>query len=391
MSTPSALRRGPSRRRAAQQGEDHRASPDRPSVLVLSGSVGAGHDGAAHELAERLRRRGADVEVEDYLEALPRWFAALLRDGYSLSVERVPGVFQWVFSSLERSSAAQRVMTACCRWAERRVLAWIARRPYAAVVSTYPLASQTLGQLRADGRLRVPAVTYLTDPAAHRSWVHASVDLHLTVTSATAVQGQLHYGVPMQPAGPLVPDRFSDPLPPGRASALREELGLPARRAVVLLSSGSLGLGSVEDAVGSVLRAGLTPLVLCGSNARLRVRLARRPGVVAVGWRQDVHELMQIVDVLVHNAGGLTFTESLVAGLPAVSYRCIPGHGLANAEVLEQAGLAPWAQDEASFILALQRQVRAGRRRRPVFADPSEVVAGLVRPSVVLPVRDTAA
>lgn len=36
-----------------------------------------------------------------------------------------------------------------------------------AVVATYPLAGQTLGALRARGHLDVPALVFLTDPAAH--------------------------------------------------------------------------------------------------------------------------------------------------------------------------------------------------------------------------------
>jgi len=35
--------------------------------LIISGSVGAGHDGAANELADRLRVHGIDVDVRDYL------------------------------------------------------------------------------------------------------------------------------------------------------------------------------------------------------------------------------------------------------------------------------------------------------------------------------------
>ncbi|MCX5010630.1 hypothetical protein OG765_06495 [Streptomyces sp. NBC_00555] len=33
----------------------------RPRVLVLTADVGAGHDGAAFELASRLRERGVDA------------------------------------------------------------------------------------------------------------------------------------------------------------------------------------------------------------------------------------------------------------------------------------------------------------------------------------------
>lgn len=356
------------------------ASPPSPRrrVLVLSGSVGAGHDGAAHELAARLRASGVDVDVRDYLQALPRWFALVIRDGYALSVARVPVLFEWVFQAIERSRVARAVMRACCRWGDRSVLAWTREHSYDAVVSTYPLASQTLGNLRSDGRLRVPAVTYLTDPAVHRCWVHPAVDLHLTVTEATARQGQDDYGTPMQPAGPLVQARFGHALSPARRALVRRQLGVDDDDLrIALLCAGSLGVGDLDRSATSVLRAGLVPLVLCGRNEALRARLAARPGVLALGWRDDVHVLMQAADVLVHNAGGLSLTEALVAGLPAVSYRCIPGHGVANAAVLDQSGLAPWAHDEAQLEVLLARQAALPRQLWPAD-DPAQHVLALL-------------
>jgi len=79
----------------------------------------------------------------------------------------------------------------------------------------------------------------------------------------------------------------------------------------------------------------------------------------------------------VHNAGGLSFTEALVAGLPAVSYRCIPGHGRANAAVLERAGLAPWARDESEFGRAVAAQLTRGRLDT-THQDPAELVLALL-------------
>ena len=62
-------------------------------VLVISGSVGAGHDGAADELISRLTKLGIATDRRDYLDALPRAFQYVLRDGYRLSVGYAPGFF----------------------------------------------------------------------------------------------------------------------------------------------------------------------------------------------------------------------------------------------------------------------------------------------------------
>jgi UDP-N-acetylglucosamine:LPS N-acetylglucosamine transferase len=248
------------------------------------------------------------------------------------------------------------------------------------VVDTYPPAAQTVGALRADGRIPVPALTYLTDPAVHVSWLHPAVDQHLTVTAAAAAQGAADYGTDFTVGGPLVPARFTAPLGERARTSLLRELRLPPGRPVALLVTGSLGLGDVVGTVRSVLAAGVTPLVLCGRNDALRHRLARERGAVALGWRCDVDRLLQVADVLVQNAGGLSFTEALVAGVPAVTYLPIPGHGRANARVLDESGLAPWARTEDELRDLLHAAVSMPRLPG-LFPDPArqilDAVAGL--------------
>jgi UDP-N-acetylglucosamine:LPS N-acetylglucosamine transferase len=162
--------------------------------------------------------------------------------------------------------------------------------------------------------------------------------------------------------------RFAERVDPARRQRLRTELGLSPDGLVVLLSTGSLGMGDVPNVVRSISSSGVGELVvLCGRNDRLRKQLSAEPGVVALGWRDDVPELMAAADVLVHNAGGLSLTEALTAGLPAVTYRPIPGHGIANSQVLVDAGLAPWPKDDAELVEAIRKQaIDRG--------DPSHVV-----------------
>ena len=351
-----------------------RQAPGR--VLIVSGSVGAGHDGAARELADRLRAAGAVVDVEDFLDAVPRWLSVFLREGYTNSVDHVPGAFQLLFSRIEREGPVWQIARALCTTASGRVARWLEAGSYDLVVSTYPLAGQVLGDLRERGVCRVPVITYLTDPAAHRFWVHPSVDRHLTVTQATADQGMADYGVPMAAAGPLVPARFGRTVPRDELRRTREELDLPEGRPVALLAGGSFAF-SLLPSVAEVARAGLVPLVLCGRNEGLRRDVAEVPGAVALGWRNDVHVLLQVADVLVHNAGGLSFTEALVAGLPAVTYRPIPGHGRANAAVLERSGLAPWPRTPEQLAVALHDRVRQGRSSRRL-GDPADQVLGML-------------
>lgn len=360
--------------RPARQGR----SADR-WVLIVSASVGAGHDGAAAELQRRLLRHGVDAECRDFLDALPRWLRFLLREGYTQTVTHTPWFYDWLYAALDRPGWVRRVTLLIPRYAARQVARWSAGA--SAVVSTYPLASQSIALLIQRRELTVPTTTYLTDPSVHFMWVSPHIGRHLTSLPATARIGEQVYAVPMTVAGPLVPDRFADPLPARRRAELVAELELPPGRPVALVVAGSLGVGRVADTAEALIRTRLVvPLVLCGRNDRLLRQLRDRPGVVAVGWRDDVHELMQLCDVLVHNAGGLSMTESLIAGLPAVTYACIPGHGHANGDVLDRSGLAPLARTVDELAAAVTHQLTAGvgDRVRTSVGTPPLDAAGVV-------------
>jgi processive 1,2-diacylglycerol beta-glucosyltransferase len=350
--------------------------PVAPRVLVVSGSVGAGHDGAAHELAARLTKAGAVVEVRDYLTAVPRPLAYLLGKGYLSTVERIPSAFEFLYERLERKGGWWRAEAVLLGLGVSTLAGWVDEFRPDVVVAMYPPAVQTLGMLRESGRVPVPAISYLTDPAAHVSWLHPALDVHATVTSATARQAAADYGVDCTVAGPLVPARFSVRPGPARLAALRREVGLPDGSPVALLGGGSLALGDVASTARTITGSGATALVLCARNEQLRRSLEQTPGVVALGWRTDMHELLHVADVLVQNAGGLSLTEAMVAGLPAVSYRPIPGHGRANAGVLDAAGLVPWAHTPEQ-LGKLVHAAAGSDRTPPVFPDPTELVLAL--------------
>ncbi|MDT0449239.1 glycosyltransferase [Streptomyces hesseae] len=327
----------------------------------MSGSMGAGHDGVARELVRQLRERGVEAVSRDFLQALPRPYRPPLRGVHELTAQYTPRVFDWLARSEEHDSAVRAVTQRVCRAARHAVARWAAGG-CDVVVSTFPLATQTLGMLRRDGGLRVPAVCCLTDPAPNRLWTHPGIDRYLTVMRATAVEAAQRYGIAMSVGGPLVAPAFGQPVDEAVRRAVRRGLAVPPDVRVVLLVSGALGSGDAMTGVAAVRQVpGTVAVVLCGRNDRLRRRAAALPGVVALGWCEDVPRLMAAADVLVHNAGGLALTEAMVAGLPAVSYQVLAGHGRQNAATLARAGLVPWPRTSGELAEALHRQASLGR------------------------------
>jgi UDP-N-acetylglucosamine:LPS N-acetylglucosamine transferase len=69
----------------------------------------------------------------------------------------------------------------------------------------------------------------------------------------------------------------------------------------------------------------------------------------------------------------------MVAGLPAVTYQPIPGHGRANAAVLDAAGLAPWARTAEQLAELVHAAARPDGQ--PRFPDPSALVLSVAQTS----------
>ncbi|NEC92626.1 glycosyltransferase [Streptomyces sp. SID12501] len=321
-------------------------------VAIVSASIGAGHDGAAAELARRLTAHGLVVDRFDLLDLLPARLGRLVRDGYHRMLVQAPWAYQRVYRSTERAGGGGPLARALLRTAEERMLSAL-HPDTGAVVSTYPGASRVLGSLRLRGRLAAPVLTYLTDFSVHPLWVADGVDVHLAAHAVPAAQARATGARDVRVCGPVVDPRFR----PGSArerETARARFGLPRNAPLALLVAGSWGVGPVRQVALELRDCGVAvPVVVCGRNEALAERL-RADGVEhAYGWVDDMPALMHAADVLVQNAGGLSSLEAFATGLPVASYRCIPGHGPTNAAALEEAGAAVWIRDPAGLKAVL--------------------------------------
>ncbi|MEV8474362.1 glycosyltransferase [Streptomyces sp. NPDC051173] len=334
-------------------------------IVIISASVGAGHDGAAVELARRLESDGFHVDRHDFLDLLPARLGKLLSAAYHGLLTSAPAGYERIHAATERSGRPGPVARALFRSAERRTLQAIAPGTRA-VVSTYPGAGQVLGALRLRGLLTVPVITYLTDFSVHPLWIAPGVDVHLAAHPVPAGQARARGAASVTVTRPLVGALFA-PATELRRREARARFGLPGESALALLVAGSWGVGEMERAAAEIRESGAAvPVVVCGRNQALAERL-REAGVEHVfGWVEDMPALMSAADVLVQNAGGLTSLEAFAAGLPVASYRCIPGHGRTNAAALEEAGLAAWIRDPAGLgpVLADLLHSPLGQRQR---------------------------
>ncbi|MER7110544.1 MGDG synthase family glycosyltransferase [Streptomyces sp. NPDC000229] len=313
--------------------------------LVLSASMGAGHDTVAGELARRLRADGHDVLVRDVLTLLPRGTGAAMRGFYRFVVRRLPPVYAAIYALFLAPRPRPRRgldVSPVAALAERRLGVLVERWRPDVIVSTFHLAGQITGRMRGRGALRVPCVVFVTDFAVHRAWLDPGNDRYLCVSEAAARVARDGTGRPSVATGPVVPPEFHEAGPASDG------------RPVVLLSGGAWGVGpGLLRTARALARHGFLPVLLCGRDERLRRRAARLPGVRALGWTDDMPGLMASARVLVDNAAGQTAVQALAAGVPVVGYRPIPGHGAVGVREMAAEGLTTYAADLPSLLAAV--------------------------------------
>ena len=313
------------RRRASERGERARA-------LVIYSRVGGGHLSAARALAEAFEATAAVQTrlVDAYLECA-RFPVTLFPWAYAELARHHPQLWALLFQGSNRGLDPKRVLGPFLRQGLRKCIAEY--RPDV-VVSVLPV----INGLVAEVAPRTEVV--LTDwHSVHRFWVARGVDCYTAPTESARLDC-IRFGAP--------PERV-------------EVIGIPVRRAfaaiyqapsakhdrfTVLMMVGAEGspraLANVQRL--SQLDLDAQVLVVCGRNEELRRRvqaLPRRLTVEALGFVDNIAELMRGADVLVTKAGGLTLAEAFCCAVPVVVYDVLPGQEAGNlAYALSQAAVA---------------------------------------------------
>ena len=332
-------------------------------ALLVSGSIGMGHDALAAACASALEARGIAAETLDAMRLLGR--------GGNSAGERVfrtmlaiPGLFDaFHFAGLRTGSRlALWADAAARRQLVPRLRRYLDEHPAGLAISVFSTGASAISALAP----RYPAmshVVFCTDVTPHRLWVHPNVDLYL-VTSRVAEAAVRRFEpdarVLVMPA-PVRPVFFQAP----SQDAARDALGIPRGERCVLLMSGAWGLGPVAAAARALGDAGVHVLAVAGRNPRLEHRLAEVAAVQgrvrAFGFTDRVPELMSAADLVITSSGD-TCTEARTIGRPLLLLDVVQGHGRDNLQHELEFGDAgvtsPAAADVARGALAALDRVK---------------------------------
>jgi UDP-N-acetylglucosamine:LPS N-acetylglucosamine transferase len=346
-------------------------------VLILTASVGEGHDLPARTLAAQLRAEDpdTDVVVSDGLAPMGRVIGALSESAPRVIFYRGQWIWDaafWVFARFRPTRGASKFLLAAV--GGRGLLRVVRAADPDIVVSTYPQTSEVLGRLRRTGRLAVPVCAAVTDLAGLEYWAARGVDVHLLTHPESAEEVRRIAGPEseIQAVHGLTRPEFAEARSPTEA---RRELGLPPAGKLVLVSGGGWGVGDLEGAIDTALSLVEVQQVicLCGRNEELVARLRRRygtsPRVRLEGFTEQIGDWLAAGDALVHSTGGLTILEAHIRGCPAISYGWGRGHIRKHNAAFVRFGLADVVTSRHELAAALARALEGRKPQDLSFSE----------------------
>lgn len=356
-------------------------------ALILSCGTGGGHNTAAEAVAEALSDRGHAVTRLDPYQLVSDSLAVTVGNAYIKLVQKSPRLFGAVYGlgnayrRLPIHSPVYQINGKMVPHMQR----YLQEHRFDVVVSTHVFPAEILTHMKHDG-LRIPKSIFVaTDYACIPFTEESDCDFYITPSPKLTAEFCAR-GIPeekIRPFGIPVRKAFRDGVSKAEA---RQRLRLAPARQYMLLSGGSIGVGGIRTAIETLLpylaqHEKTSLIVLCGNNAPLFEQLGEQFAAHAqVEILQSTAEMgayLKACDLFISKPGGLSSTESAVAGIPLIHISPIPGCESRNAEFFAANGLSVYVGNLQTellpAVLRLQDDaaVREMRQRQAESINPN--------------------
>ena len=330
-------------------------------ILVFSAGFGNGHVRAAEAVIEgiRIKEPYAEITHLDFGDFLSKRLNSVAKILYMEMIKHTPrlwGRFYYKTANLQPKSILQRFLNQLGR---SDFLKYIQAFEPDLIVCTYPTVSSILAQLRLERILHIPVITVITDYAVHSLWVHSGVDRYM-VACEDVKESLVSWGIEAQRVrvtGIPVSPKFEQDMDRGH---ILSKLGLNPDLPTFLVMGGVYEGESIKR-ICKQLANSLVPvqsIIVCGKNERLYHYLEDLSDqapyrIVRFGYVHNLEELMEVSDLIITKAGGLTVSEALTKHLPLVIFKPIPGQEVENAQFVKRigAGHVAGTEEELEHLL----------------------------------------
>ncbi|MBP5313902.1 MAG: hypothetical protein J6Y65_03145 [Eggerthellaceae bacterium] len=332
-------------------------------ILILSSSTGGGHNSAAKALQAEAKRRGHRADIKNGLDFTTRSRKEFISWGHTFTYKYLPKTYGKAYAREENHPNYS--LYSDFMFAAAPLYFYINQNKYDAVVCVHVFPALMLAHILRNREERgrkynIPgyfvATDYTCSPGVYFTrGKHWFVPKGLTgafVDEGVDKNAIIESGIPVSKT------YYEHPF----KQEVKEELGLPTDKRLVVMSCGAMGCGPLNKLsieLDKLLPENSMLAVICGSNKKLLRKLkpmAKEGRFYPMGFVHNMDKWIKAADLIVSKPGGLTSTECVTGNTPCVFIDAVPGPETYNLKYFVERGCAWGAADAAeatSKVLAL--------------------------------------
>ena len=368
----------------------------RKKALIFYISKYSGHFHAASAIEKGLLEVVGDVDIEkiNALGYTNPILEKIINKAYLEVIRKKPEVWGHIYDNPNVIKKTKKAREALHKFNMSKVKKLLDVRSPDVIFCTQAFPCGMVADYKRSCGKNTLLVGVLTDYAPHSYWLFDEVDFYVVPSGETArvleqkgvPSGKIKiYGIPVDPKFAQQRDR----------RRVKKDLGFREKDPAILIMGGSQGLGAMEEVVGSLLGdtgRNYQLLVVTGSNKKLNTRLKRLgrgkigENVRVLSFVENIDELMEVADIIITKAGGMTVAEALVKKLPMMIVDPIPGHERMNTDYLVEKGAAIEIKDYSQ----IHEKINELFGSRDILDRMKQTIEKLARPNSALDVAKLA-
>jgi processive 1,2-diacylglycerol beta-glucosyltransferase len=347
-------------------------------ILILHTSVGLGHKSIAENFGYYLTEAGYEARLADIGKVQMGVFEKYVTAAHQFINRRLPFLWGWLYRWGHYPILPLRTFIAGFNY--KLAKSYIDDFKPDLIISTQTAASAVVAYLKKQKLYNGLFGIAFSDFHLHKYWLYGQADFYLVNTDE---QKQEMVALGILSAKIFVCGITLKPQTIVDVSSVKQKLGIMASEKVVLIGTGSLGLGFKEKDLAELAKLENTKIIfVCGKNAELyqKIKNLNYGDVLPLSFYQPMDELYAIADIFVGKPGGLSTAESLRWNLPLVVTYTLPGQEEKNLAYLSgrklvisrPQNLATTVEQELKTS-AFRQSLKQNSERLKVFQDGSAV------------------
>lgn len=365
-------------------------------ILLMYISEHSGHHQASIALEKAIIAKNPSCSVLNInaLKYTNPIIEKLTHKAYMRVIKKRPQIWSYLYDNPVVIKKTERIRKFANDAGSRKIDRLIKRFAPDAIACTQAYPCGVVANYKKIKRVNTPLIGILTDYAPHSYWIDENVNAY--IVPSDEIKGMfIKKGIQadrIKVLGTPIDPIFDIPL---NKDEIYKKTGLSPEIPVILVMGGTQGIGADEKLIrllGSS-KKDFQVIVVTGVNNRLFKKIknmerAFKKKLITMKFVQNIHELMEISNIIVTKPGGLTTAEALAKTLPMIILNPLPGQEDMNTRILTEKGIAARARDEYDAVRIMEElldnpdKIKKMREAIKVHAKPysaSDVAELLLR------------